>query len=209
MPSNVKYNYVWSAAPGIDLRSAAAAVARAFTESMRITLQGDLNAGYPGYDRAIARLANMHFSPADLPVLQVDGTYYMHLLRLELSADGVRHAVICSWRNGLGYTEGNTYSSSSALPGLWVEASTIDMRPKSADSTIDSAPLIGPARAPVTDIFAGWTFPSADLVSASDEQACQALTDTTIPPEYRATTTRKLDHPMPTLPPTPGWPASS
>lgn len=208
LPSSVKFTYQWTATPGINLQSPPAIVTRAFIESMSITMQSNMQGGYPGYYNKIDRLKDLHFG-TNYPLTEVSGTYYQRLLKLDHTGDAW-HAVVCTWENGITYRVGDAYETNNGAGALLVNATSIDLLPPASTEPQTVSSGQGTARFPTNDVFGGWTVPSAKLVAGSDEKReCQALPDNPVPPNLQSTTSQRFDHPLPSLPPTPGWPEKS
>ncbi|MCV7379879.1 hypothetical protein BST11_09455 [Mycobacterium alsense] len=228
---------VWSAEPGIDLLTGAAAVVRAYVESVVVAeTGGDIGYAYPGFTRAV---------PPDAPEGQPDsardrwpntehpirdrvvGTGRYHILRIDTSGRQVT-AVVCGWGYGEATDLGNgTYGSKGAAPatdptaGLALRWVRMTAPEHSASPPLPNQK--GPAAAPVDDVFGGWqvvgyltadpamttNLNPAEWPSASaDAQSC---VDKAPDPLERRLHLLNGAHPrsdFPTLPPYPGWPAA-
>lgn len=208
LPADIQFTFHWTAQKGLDLTSPPAVVTRAFMESMDITMLSNMRGGYQGYDRVTRHLDDLHFA-TNFPQSPVSGTWYQHLLKLERDDRGW-HAIVCTWENGLTYHDGPSFETNSGSGALEARASSIDLQPPPLDKPQRTNSGGGPARYPSNDVFENWSVPSADLAAPVEyRQQCQALVDNPVPAELRTTTPQTFDHPLPSLPPTPGWPEKS
>lgn len=209
LPNNIGYTYNWASPSNIQLTSPAAIVVRAFVESMLITMRSDMQAGYPGYASLVSKLPNLNFDGNGEAIVNIEGTLYANLTRLDQSADGLWHAGVCAWAGATAIKDDEGFSTDMGTANLYPRPISIDLAPPPADQPSGTGSGIGPARAPGSDVFRGWSVPAAELASTVDRQTCSDLTPARLPAQYQSHEPQRFDQPPPTLPPTPGWPAST
>jgi len=211
LPDLVRYNYRWSAEPHIDLFSGPATAIRAYVESYYAATDAhSTKAGYPGFEKAIEHLVFEPFRERDIndrtnhnpqPIV---GTSYGHILEMTTTDTGII-AIICEGNYSLMFTreDGSYGNLGTRVPN----ALGVEIAPGPDGAIYDTRPTAGPARAPQSDMFGGWTVTRhrLSIEDFSYHLACEYKFPD--PPEDRPTRLSDvLTVPYPTLPPYPGWP---
>jgi hypothetical protein len=212
LPGSIHYNNVWSAEPEIDLVSPELIVARAFFESLDITMQTGTNTAYPGFKERLPHSpfkSDYHFEwDFDPPrsAQPMYGTLYWRALEVKQEPDAVR-VTACEWQNALAFPDGDKYAQDLPAVAMPPRAEWVELRPPSAGVNERTSEGTGPGRYPTTDVFGGWTIKDASLVSDKHyHDQCSATPDNPVPTELRGNTPKTFDKPLPALPPVPGWP---
>ncbi|MFF2557319.1 hypothetical protein ACFVUS_40400 [Nocardia sp. NPDC058058] len=233
-PEAVQFSYRWTATAGVDLTSDAAIVTRAVIESSFIaaitgtTSERDIGKyTYPGYTRAVDRaVADKDPSPYkvwDSSILgtapPLHGTTYLYLAALNPSANATAprtvDALTCVWFNGLSKDVSPPEKYASLRnPALTPQAVKLKLRAPQEDTPKLTALGHGLSRYPVSDVFGDWSVESIeitnrDLKGRAYQDPCVDLPGNPVPPEQLAVTGLTFYRdPLPTLDPSPGWPAA-
>ena len=204
IPDNINYNYRWSADPGIDLLTPAAAVVRAYVESYYLTVRAlTLEAGYPGFSKAVdENLRTDYGNSNDLAKRNFVGTQFQHLLWMTPTEDGW-FATVCTgdysvMREG---DDGRFFNVGTTN----IVAETVEISMK--DSSTGIRPSEGPERAPIADVF-GEARVIDHVQSARNQDAFRECRNRMPDEPSNRPTKWDLPHdaPYPTLAPYPGWP---
>lgn len=213
LPGLIQYNYRWSAEPGIDLFGSPEIAVRAYLESYYIaSFAHSTAAGYPGFEKATQVLVydpprerdiNDRTNFEDLPHT---GTFYAHILSVERSDQSFR-AVVCQGNYSLmtAVPEGGYVNFGSRIPSPAV----VELAPGPNGTTQDTRAAEGPARAPQTDMFGGWTVTRHALSTKNFDDNLTCVDKFPDPPETRPQRRYEtFSAPYQTLPPYPGWSSS-
>lgn len=210
LPELIQYTYRWGAEPGLDLFGVRETAVRAYLESYYVaSFAHSTAAGYPGFEKAAG---HVQYYPVDRPDINdrtnynpnpIIGTLQFHLMSLTDTEQGFQ-AMVCR----------GDYSLSSARPdgtysnfgGRYPQAMLVDFVPGPDGTSLVSHAGEGPARAPQTDMFGGWTVTRHGFTTGDfdDRYACEYKFPDA--PETRPTRVNDtVAVPYPTLPPYPGW----
>ncbi|MFZ2526149.1 MAG: hypothetical protein WAX14_00630 [Rhodococcus sp. (in: high G+C Gram-positive bacteria)] len=210
LPELIQYTYRWGAEPGLDLFGVRETAVRAYLESYYVaSFAHSTAAGYPGFEKAAG---HVQYYPVDRPDINdrtnynpnpIIGTLQFHLMSLTDTEQGFQ-AMACR----------GDYSLSSARPdgtysnfgGRYPQAMLVDFVPGPDGTSLVSHTGEGPARAPQTDMFGGWTVTRHGFTTGDfdDRYACEYKFPDA--PETRPTRVNDtVAVPYPTLPPYPGW----
>ncbi|BBZ73657.1 hypothetical protein MPRS_47500 [Mycobacterium paraseoulense] len=228
-PTLNDFSVVWSAEPGIDLTTGPAVVVRAYTESYLLaSVTGDEKFLYPGFGQSVdpnksidnPTGSRFRWPKTDRrPENPWVGTEQAHILSIATSGRDVT-VVACEYLFGTAQPHGRGYTPNIGQPppDSGIDPMRITMTAPAATGPQMPAQQ-GPAKAPSTDVFGGWRitshqggyFAEYGLASewpgiAQDTDACRAKA----PPHPELV--RGGEYPrsdFPTLPPSPGWPATS
>ncbi|UNN00275.1 hypothetical protein [Rhodococcus opacus] len=177
VPNNIRFNYRWSADPGVDLYSRQATVIRAYVESYYLAIDANaLSAAYPGFAEAVPQHKRADFDhPVDLTEGRYVGTQFQHLMWMTKTERGW-FATICTGdysvmevgQDGKFYNVGSKYVNAETVEVI----APNDVAATSADSS-------GPERAPTINVFDGWTL--AEHVKGARDQNAYAECDSACP----------------------------
>lgn len=238
LPENAQFSYRWTATPGLDLNSDAAIVIRAAVESAFLATMtrtySENNVGkytYPGYTRAVDPAMGdkdqsiyKTWDASRLDVWgSVHGTAYPYLVSLQKAADypttHVVEALTCLWLNGVSVSLNRPDEYRSPFNSALVpQAIKMKLRAPQDETPKLTSFGQGSARYPTTDVFGDWSVESMDVNSSwinawtrkPYDDPCAALPGNPVPPEQLATTTLTFYQAhLPTLDPSPGWPADA
>ena len=224
------FTVVWSAEPGIDVTTWPAVVVRAYTESYLLaSITGDNKYLYPGFKQSVDPNKSID-DPTGTQFLwpKTDGTRehpwvgteQAHILSIKTTGRDVT-VVVCEYLFGTaqqGPHRGYTPNVAVAPPQAGIDSMRLTMTAP-ANPGPQLPPQRGPARAPSIDVFNGWRITDhqggyfarsgvgTEWPDATENQdACVAEAP------GHPNLARDGEYPrsdFPTLPPSPGWPATS
>lgn len=223
LPEYLHVSFRWSADPGIEVRSAPAAVVRGFVESSFVAWatnttflhEGVADTTYPGF-RAFFDNAEtsrtLYFGKFGHEVIAADrpafGTMYAHFVDLDQQPDGGWRAGVCTWADAVVTQRGPREFQPFGANALNPHWTTLDFR-RATDRPAAVATLSGPARYPTDDVFEGWVLRDTIITEKWSTRAGSdpcATVENPVPPELRNPQPFRQPAALPELPPEPGWP---